>query len=268
MGGLVFTLRGGPAQAVDVGALLPERLAVLALDEIARIPLPCGNRVLPCGELFAITGTPGETLTLRPDGGRLLRAGAAMTEGRLVVEGHGGEELARSMAGGELLVTGDAGDGAGAAMKAGVLVIEGSAGEAAGGGLAGDPMGMTGGLVVVRGSAGPRAGERMRRGTILVEGAAGDFAAARMFAGTLIVLGAIGRYPGFQMRRGSILAAHAPAALLPGFADHGTHSLGFIGLLESWLRPLSPHLAGRFAATRRLTGDSAARGTGELLIAA
>lgn len=269
MSGPVFTLRTPPpAQALDVARLTPERLSGLDLREIERLAIPCGNRALAVSDVFAVAGGSGDTVVIRPEGARLLHAGAAMTAGRLVIEGEGGMHAGRAMAGGELTITGGAAEGAGAAMRGGVLTIAGSAGDGLGGGLPGEPMGMTGGLIVVRGAAGARAGERMRRGTVLVEGDAGDFAAARMLAGTLIVLGALGRYPGFQMRRGSILAGGGVAEFLPGFADHGVHELGVLRLLEAWLRAYTSRLAGRFAAVHRLSGDSAAHGTGELLLAA
>jgi formylmethanofuran dehydrogenase subunit C len=72
------------------------------------------------------------------------------------------------------------------------------------------------------------------------------------------------------MKRGTLLLAKAPERLLPSFADCGRHELGFLALLFAHLRSHSPRLAAmapEIGAVRRWTGDLAAGGKGEILVA-
>jgi formylmethanofuran dehydrogenase subunit C len=109
----------------------------------------------------------------------------------------------------------------------------------------------------------------MRRGTIIVEGNAGGYAASRMIAGTVIILGTVGPYPGYGMKRGSLMLRARAERELPSFSDCGRHELGFVRLLFRTLRGCSSRLdelASGAPVVRRLAGDHAVDGKGEILI--
>jgi formylmethanofuran dehydrogenase subunit C len=271
MKSLTLTLREAPRQAVDASPLLPERLIGLGQRQLGALPLQTGNHRIPVGELFEIAMGDPETLVLRGATGRLDRVGQGMTRGAIRIEGDAGAYLGHAMRGGEAFATGSADPFAGAAMTSGTLRVGGDAGDFLGGALPGERAGMTGGAILVGGRAGDRAGDAMRRGLILVQGHAGDFAASRMIAGTLVVLGHCGTDPGFGMKRGTLLLGAQPGRLLATFNDNGRHEL-------PWLKLLAFHCAGlgwsgRLPGTdgsslRRLSGDLASGGKGEILIEA
>ena len=269
MSALTLSLKAPPRQRLDSSPLLPERLAGLDMGAIARIELASGNRGLPVGDLFDIAA--GDPAELRLEGGcdRLDYIGRDMTAGRIVVEGDAGAYLGLGMTGGALRVHGTVGAWAAAEMRGGEIEIDGAAGDFLGGALPGSMRGMGGGLVVLRGAAGARAGDRMRRGVIVVEGALGPYAGSRMIAGTLAACGpSVGPCPGFAMTRGSLILCAAPQHILPTFADCGGHDLGFLRLLGRALAGRCRGLAwlADGARVRRLAGDAAAGGKGEILI--
>lgn len=264
---LVLTVTARPPHRLDVSALLPERLAGLTAAEIERLPLTLGHRRVPLGELFAVSGEPGESLTFGGACDRLDRLGAGMTAGRILVESDVGAEAGCGMAGGTLLVRGSAGPSAGAEMSGGLLEIAGDAGSWAGAGRPGSVHGMTGGTLLVRGSAGERVGDRMKRGLILVEGDAGPGAGSRMIAGTLAVLGGVAAFAGIGMHRGTLLFArqHEAPATFP-FA--GSHDLVHVRLLRRHLAGFSAAAAAAFPDGRplgRWVGCTGAGGRGEIL---
>lgn len=270
MSALTLTLKEKPQQRLDLSALTPDRLQGLDVSAIERIEIRVGNRRLSVGDLFAVTAGDRGTLRILNSGGKLDRIGCGMTGGSITVEGDAGAYLGQAMSGGYVVVQGNVGPGAAMEMRGGIIEIDGNAGDFVGGVLPGDMKGMSGGLVVLRGNAGARVGDRMRRGTILVEGNVGDYAASRMIAGTIIVLGADpGAYPGLGMKRGSLILRGHPERELPSFGDCGRHDLGFLRLLLRALHGRSirlDQLAARPTQVRRLVGDQAGGGTGEILI--
>ncbi len=272
MSGASLRMVRPPRQRLDLSPLLPERLAGMSVAAIGAIELLCGNRRLRVDEVFEVTPGESPALTIRSGDAALDCIGRGMTSGEIIVEGEAGAYAGLSMSGGRLTVRGNAGAFAGAALRGGDLEIEGDAGDWLGGGLPGERRGMTGGLILLRGNAGNRAADRQRRGIILIEGTAGDHLGARMVAGTTVVLGgAVGAFPGFAMKRGTLLLLGAVRRMLPTFADAGIHELGFVGLLAAHLAEHSPRLgavAGRLARLRRLVGDRAADGKGEILLPA
>jgi len=267
---LVLTLRTPPPQRVDLSSLTPDRLQDLDAASIARLPLQCGNRSAAVGDLFAIAASDADDLRLVGDCGKFDRIGAEMSRGAIAVEGSAGAYLGQALRGGRIHVQGSVDVGAAREMRGGEIVIDGNAGDFLGGARPGEMKGMSGGLVVVRGDAGARVGDRLRRGTILVEGSVGTHAASRMIAGTVIALGpSIGPYPGFAMKRGSLILLSRPERALPSFADCGRHDLAFLRLLLRALKGRSPRLddlAARPTVVRRLAGDQAAGGKGEILL--
>ncbi|HWL09743.1 MAG TPA: formylmethanofuran dehydrogenase subunit C [Planctomicrobium sp.] len=260
---------------VDADGLLPERLGVLTSNEIARLPLPQGNRSIPCEELFEVDGTAAEDgeLQIHGDCRKLKGIGAGMSTGRILVEGSAGMHLGRRMRGGEIVVTGDASDWTGAEMRSGQIRVQGSVGHHAGGAYPGSKKGMTGGRLFVHGQAGTFVGNRMRRGWIVVLRSAEDAAGAGMVAGTICLLGgchpeAAGSSLGVGMKRGTILVGdNVVSSRLPRtFSFAATARPVFLNLLMKEL-----HEAGftvpaewRSAPFDCYRGDSLERGLGEL----
>ncbi|CAO3427053.1 formylmethanofuran dehydrogenase subunit C [Azospirillum endophyticum] len=248
MSGMTLTFRGKAGTMVDMSAILPERLAGLAAENVAGLPLPCAGGVSTVGEMFELSaGDAAEGLLIQPGGAVLQRVGVGMTSGRILVEG-------------------DVGSHAGAGMSGGVLRIAGDAGEALGGALPGLPLGMRGGLISVGGSGGDRTAERMRRGIIVVDGPVGAFAAGFMVAGTLAVGGGCGPHPGFGMRRGTLLLGRRQDMAPDNFADGGTRDWLFLHLLRRTLEGTGSWVE-RAGSTRahRFIGDLAEGGHGEIL---
>lgn len=269
MSGLRLALKVTPPCSVDAGALTPSALAGKSREEVARVRLQGWNESFAVGDLFRVTGTPGERLVLQGTGGRFLRVGAALDGGRLIVEGAVGAYVGEGMRGGVLVVHGDAGDYAGAGMKGGLLEVRGAAGAFAGSGRAGEMTGMAGGTLLVRGRVGDRAGDRMRRGLLLVEGDAGEYCASRMLAGTVVVLGRAGAAPGYLMRRGTLVFADGAVEPLPTFNENGPQALLAIRLLLDSLAGYGPafrRLAAYRGALLRWLGDLGCDGKGELLV--
>jgi formylmethanofuran dehydrogenase subunit C len=266
---LTLRLKAPPPQRVDLSPLTPERLRDRTVAGIAGLRLTCGNRRVPVGELFDVSGDDVANIVISDACARLDGIGDALTAGSMTVEGDAGAYLGRDMRGGSLRVTGNAGPWAAARMGGGTLEIAGDAGELLGAALPGDMRGMSGGLVVVHGNAGERTGDRMRRGVIAVAGKVGDYAGSRMIAGTVLALGGCGAYPGFGMKRGTLLSGERPQALLPTFADAGAHDFGFLRLL---MRALATYAETARALgelglrVHKYVGDAAAAGKGEILV--
>jgi len=268
MSAIVLTLRSQPDLRVDAAPLLPERLAGLAADDIRRIELACGNRAIAVGELFDVVAGDANELRLVGACDKFDFVGKGLAAGRIAIEGPVGAYAGLAMTGGELCIGGDAGPWAAAELAGGRLEIGGHAGERLAAPLPGGMRGMSGGTVVVRGNAGDRAGDRLRRGILIVEGGAGAYLGSRMIAGTIVVFGAVGAYPGFAMKRGTLFLAAAPTRLLPTFGDCGVHDLGFLYLLRRAYGSQSPPLAASSGRVRRLAGDAAVAGKGEILLPA
>ncbi len=271
MSALRLTLKERPAQPVDLSPLLPERLAELTGSAVGALELASGNRRLRVDQLFSISGKPGTSLELHNGCDVLVRVGAGMARGSIVIHGDVGAYLGAGMSGGAIEVQGNVGSFAVTGMRDGLVHITGNAGDFIGAALPGDHQGMRGGVVVVGGNAGDRAGDRMRRGTLLIEGDTGDYCASRMVAGTIAVRGTVGRCPGLAMRRGTLLLRQAPALLLPTFNESGTFDLTFLNLLARAWRDL-PGPFGKLPESgiqvRRFMGDLANDGRGEILIVA
>ncbi len=124
-------------------------------------------------------------------------------------------------------------------------------------------------MVVVRGHAGARTADRLRRGALIVEGNAGDDAGSRMLAGTLIVRGAAGARTGYLMRRGTIVLGMASGDFGPTFVDCGVHDLTAHRLMSAHIRESSAKSAELLRVPlRRLMGDMAVLGKGEIFVAA
>ena len=269
---LTLSLREAPVAPVDAGVLRPDRLAGLSRGEIERLELRHGNRAVPVGDLFEVSGDGEEDVHVEGYA-RLQRVGAGMTGGRLTLSGSGGPHRSTAagdwcgagMEGGELVIEGDAGAWAGASMRGGRLTIRGSAGRRLGGELAGARM--RGGEILVHGDAGEEAGAGLRRGLIAVAGRVGAGAGVRALAGTIVALGGLGAHPGLGMRRASIVAA-PPVTPPPTYALACAYRPPFLSICLRRLRALGlpvgdEWLAGRYA---RWSGDRLDLGRAEILV--
>jgi len=264
---MTFSLREAPAQRLDLSPLTPQNLAGKTVAEITAIELGTTRVRVTAGDIFRIVKGDPDTILIEGGSARFDRVGMGMTAGLIRVEGAVGVEAGRLLSGGQLTIRGDAGPFAGSGMKGGTLEIEGDAGERLGGPLSGETVGMSGGLLHVRGDAGPRAGDRLRRGFILIEGRAGAYAGSRMIAGTLAIGGEAGELPGYLMGRGTILLGRGATLFSPTFGDCGDHDLVAARLLADYVAQASAKLARLFRRPlRRLAGDLAALGKGEILL--
>jgi formylmethanofuran dehydrogenase subunit C len=263
---LVLTLRQTPEQRLDMSPLVPHRLAGKTAAEIAQIELQTTRVRVTVGDIFRLRMGDAAQIRIENACDRLDRIGHDMTDGEIVVQGDVGIQAGRTMRGGRLMIAGDAGPWAASAMTGGTLEIAGNAGDRLGGPLAGETTGMRGGVVIVRGHVGERAGDRLRRGMILVEGGAGRYAGCRMIAGTLVARRRVGPLPGYLMRRGTIVLGEGADALSPTFVDCGLHDLVALRIMALSVETCSPRLASVLRqARRRLAGDMAVTGKGEIL---
>ena len=264
---LTFSLREAPAQRLDLSPLIGAK----SCRQDGR-----GNRTHRTandahrrdgGRRFPHPRRRSRYNLIEGGAERFDRVGMGMASGSIRVEGEVGVEAGRLMSGGRLTIRGDAGPFAGSGMKGGTLDIEGYAGERVGGPLSGETVGMSGGVLHVRGDAGPRAGDRLRRGFILIEGRAGPYAGSRMIAGTLAIGGEAGDLPGYLMGRGTIVLGQGATLFSPTFGDCGEHDLVAARLLANYVGEVSAKLGGLFRQPlRRLVGDLAALGKGEILL--
>jgi formylmethanofuran dehydrogenase subunit C len=264
---LTFVLSAAPPQRLDLSALTPRNLAGKSVAEIAAIAVQTTRERVTIGDVFRVR--KGDASTVLSEGGaeRLDRVGAGLAEGEIIIEGEVGVQAGRQMAGGRLVIRGDAGPFAGSCMSGGRLDIMGDAGDRLAGPLAGETVGMSGGLLHVRGDAGSRAGDRLRRGFVLIEGRAGAYAGSRMIAGTLAIGGEAGDLPGYLMDRGTILIGRGARRLSPTFGDCGEHDFVAARLIAEYIAQASARLSRLWhRPLRRLAGDLAALGKGEILL--
>ena len=267
MSGFVFKLRAAPAERFDLSALIPSRLASMSDYDIAQLVLAADGTRL--GDVFAVSGSAGDTVTIEAGSNRLDFAGAGLEAGRLVIEGETGAYAGSAMSGGRLDIRGNTGAWLATGMKDGLITVKGSAGDFAGAPRPGDKQGMAGGTVVIEGNAGERAGDRMRRGTIIVRGSFGPAAGSRMMGGTLLTETGFGAAPGPLLRRGSLIGPKVER-MLPTFADCGLHDLRVIPVLNRYFAESLGTLAPKAlpAMVRRFVGDQASIGKGEIILTA
>ena len=264
---LTLELRTGPNQRLDLSPLTPAALAGLKPKDIQALAIGTTREAVTVGDAFKLKGTDVAKLRFIGTDARCDRIGQGLTEGEIVVDGDAGAYLGSKMRGGRIAVSGSAGALAGASMRGGTIDIARNAGERAGGVAVGEAHGMRGGRLSIGGMAGALLGERMRRGLIIGRGGAGDYAAARMIAGTILLKGRVGRWAGYGLRRGSLILDKEPKELLATFGDCGTLDFNWLRILDRQLKATD----GRFKVgyrARRLIGDMAVLGKGEMLILA
>lgn len=267
MSALVFELKDTPDQRLDLSPLVPELLAGLSRKDIQALKIGTTRETLTVGDAFKVKGKDARNIHFVGTDERCDRIGAGLAGGEIFVDGDVGFQLGVRMKAGKIAVKGSAGILAGASMSGGHIAISRDAGDQVGGVAFGETMGMKGGFLTIGGDAGALLGERMRRGLVVVGGKAGDYAGGRMIAGTLVLKGGAGRYAGYGLRRGSLIFMEKPKTILPTFSDCGVMEFDYLRLLETWLRGtgMRVKLGGR---ARRLMGDMAVLGKGEMLILA
>lgn len=268
MNASIVTLRKGVKGRIDMTGVLPESLAGKSDAAAGRIMVAVDGRPVELGELCAVKPAQTATMVVQSEDGCLDNLGAGMCGGTLILEGAAGRYAGRNMRGGEIVIEGDADDCAASGMAGGTLSIRGSAGDWLGAALVGERAGMSGGLIAVAGDVGARAGNRMRRGLILIGGNAGDACGANLLAGTIVVAGRCGIKAGSGMHRGTLILGDHSAGLSPGFNDCGICSLSYLGLLRRYADKALPGVAPRSSRVRRLVGDMAMGGHGEILLSA
>ena len=264
---LTLTLTSAPEVPLEADAVSPERLEGMSAAQAAAIAVLHGNRRAQLGDFFRVEGQGNGELHLVGDCVRVKRIGAAMTRGRIVIEGNVGMHLGAGMSGGTIIVKGNAGDSVGVEMLGGLIVVMGDAGHLVGTTIRGGRVGVRGGEIVVHGNVGNETGSGMRRGLIAVGGNAGDFTGVDMLAGTVVVLGQLGWRSGAGMKRGSIVSGRS-ADLLPTFSYACTYRPVILRLVLAHLRerglPVTDaQLCGRY---RRWSGDAVETNRGEVLL--
>ncbi len=268
---LTLALTATPDVPLEADVIAPDRLAGLGEAEVRKQAVLIGNRAAELGDFFSAAGTvggdTGGEVRVEGDLARVKLLGAAMTGGRLVVEGNAGLHLGSGMTGGEILVTGNAGDWVGPEMRGGRITVRGDAGHAVGSAYRGSQVGMRGGEIIVHGKAGNEVGNALRRGLIAIGGSCGDFAGVNMISGTIAVFGALGIRCGAGMKRGTIVAMQEPE-LLPTFELACAYRPSFLRLYMDYLRaqglPVEPrHIEGSY---KRWSGDSVELNRGEVLV--
>jgi formylmethanofuran dehydrogenase subunit C len=265
---VTLTLRSAPGQRLDLSPLTPQNLAGKRATEIAGMELGTTRVRVTAGEVFRIREGDTDAVLIEGGSARFDRVGMGLSAGLIRVEGEVGVQAGRLMSGGRVRIHGAAGPFAASGMSGGILEIERDAGERLGGPLSGETVGMSGGVVHVHGDAGERAADRLRRGVILIDGRAGAYAGSRMIAGTLVIGGEAGDLPGYLMSRGTILLGRGATLLSPTFGDCGEHDLVAARLLADYVVQFSAQAAKLFRRPlRRLAGDLAALGKGEILLA-
>ncbi len=128
------------------------------------------------------------------NGQRYIGTGLTGRDGRILVHGTPGQDLAMLMDGPTVEVYGNAQDGVGNTMNDGTVVVHGSAGDVLG-------YGMRGGRLFIKGDVGYRVGIHMKafenkRPILIAGGKARDFFGEYMAGGLLVLLGMNSRIEG------------------------------------------------------------------------
>ena len=129
MSALTLKLRAAPDERIDLSGISPARLAAMSQGEIEGLAIGTGRRGIKVGDLFALSGPPGDTLVIEGGSDRLDGIGTGLDGGTLIVEGDTGVYAGRAMKGGRLDIRGHAGPFLASGMKGGTILAK-SAGRA------------------------------------------------------------------------------------------------------------------------------------------
>ena len=157
--GAILTLKKPLETLLDLAPL--SGLVLAQTQELEKIKLAYGRETVSLTELFIITPSAEEGLTLKGELRLCINAGAGMRQGKMTVVSSVGASAGEGMLGGELIVIGSVGKNACREMQNGFVRISGDAEE----GLA---RGMRRGMIIVCGRARKEACAEMRGGTVLL----------------------------------------------------------------------------------------------------
>jgi formylmethanofuran dehydrogenase subunit C len=268
---LVIALTDKTSIPVEVDSIRLETVRTQSADEVRATLVQYGNKQVPLGEFFRVSGSAADDneLVWEGDCGHVKLIGTHLAGGRIRVEGNAGMHLGAEMTGGEIIVDGNAADWVGAEMHGGRIHVRGNAGHLVGAVYRGGRRGMTGGEILIDGDAGNEIGHTMRRGLIAVGGRSGDAPGFNMIAGSILLFGEPGIRPGAGMRRGTIafLGADSPQ-MLPTFRPACAYQPVFLRFILLSLRSLGFGVSDKAldATYRRYCGDFLELGKGEILV--
>jgi len=266
---LKLTYHATTSIPVEIEGFTPDFVRDKSVADLERWELFHGNEKLPLGDLFKLSGDPGDGwIEFEGNLAGVHWIGAHMTSGQIYVQGPAGRHVGSEMTGGEIHVAGDAGDWVGGEMHGGLIHVRGRAGHLIGSAYRGSRRGMTAGTILIHGDVGNEIGHTMRRGLLAVGGNCGDFPGINMIAGTVLVLGDCGIRPAPGMRRGTVgLLGSAAPQLLPTFRRGSTLEPLFLQLIFKELRRLDFTIPDEvIRGTYRIYhGDFVAGGRGEIL---
>ncbi len=157
--GTILTLKKPLETLLDISPL--SDLVLAQTQELEKIKLAYGRETVLITELFTVTPSIEEGLTLKGELRLCINAGAGMRQGKMTIVSSVGASAGESMTGGELIVQGSVGKNACREMQNGFVRIFGDAES----GLA---RGMRRGMIVVCGRARGEACAEMRGGTVLL----------------------------------------------------------------------------------------------------
>ena len=117
---ITFYYHGKTSVPVEIEGLTPDWAVDKTLSEIEQFEIFEGNRRIPLGEMFRVTGSPGDrNMVFEGDLAGVHWIGSHMASGTVRVVGHAGRHVGSQMKGGQLTVEGNAGGWVGAEMKRG-----------------------------------------------------------------------------------------------------------------------------------------------------
>ncbi len=157
--GAILTLKKQLETLLDLSPL--SELVLAQTQELEKTKLAYGRETVSLSELFTITSSAEEGLTLNGELRLCINAGAGLRAGRMTIASSVGAGAGEGMLGGELIVRGSVGKNAFREMQNGFVRIFGDAES----GLA---RGMRRGMIVVCGRARGEACAAMRGGTVLL----------------------------------------------------------------------------------------------------
>jgi formylmethanofuran dehydrogenase subunit C len=270
---LVLRLKQLTSIPLEVDTVQLETLRGQSTDEVRQTAIQYGNRQVPLGEFFDVSGSAADNeIVWEGDCSKVKLIGTHLKEGKIRVEGHAGMHLGAEMRGGEIFVSGNAADWVGAQMHGGRIHIRGNAGDLVGAVYRGGRRGVTGGEILIDGDAGSEIGHTMRRGLIVVGGRAGDAVGFNLIAGSILLFGEVGIRPGAGMKRGTIVLCgkKTPSKMLPTFKFAGVSHPVFLRFYLLRLRELGFFVPDECfqADYHRYCGDFLELGKGEILIRA
>src|SRR5260221_4432254 len=134
--------RGQTGIPVEAECITPDNFAGKSPAEIAALKVFHGNREVPLGEWFDVSGSADDEIVVEGDCSKVKWIGAEMKHGHIRIDGNAGMHLGAEMRGGLIQLSGDAGDWVGAEMRGGRIHVPGKAGHLVGGPYRGSRPGM------------------------------------------------------------------------------------------------------------------------------